>query len=210
MRGWLTGWLTVTSLVTTLNCASAGPRRPKKAPVTAPASSASSCKVPADLDKQIATATATRDAEYAKALAAKKLKTWTGKVTRSFSRTEEDPDVMDAGPPPKSGSAASAPKGVQVEVGSGTQFDTPSYELVADASGTVFLVQRQPTGNAPYYVKCGCGPVGSGVRARFVRHFIELPAGTKYGGTVTISYPDLVPRIGWNNMQGNQHCQPPP
>lgn len=139
---------------------------------------------------------------FAKALAAKKLTPWTGVLGIHESGDEEAP--RHKRPP--------APAGRQrIEIGTGEPASRLTVELVSDRKGSVYLVQRQPSGNRKIYSQCGCAPIThGGARIRVVRYYAELPADATYGGPVGIAYTDKVPIASWTNEQGGRPCPAPP
>jgi hypothetical protein len=141
------------------------------------------------IESEMGTAMKARDAAFAKALAAKKLKRWTGAVhVRERKHGERDSANL-------------------IDAGVGEYGQPPQLELAADKRGIVYRVRRVARGERKHYALCGCPPLTRGGAAvQYIQYVAELPAETKYGGQVWIEYVDEVPTVGY----GGANCPQPP
>jgi hypothetical protein len=141
--------------------------------------------LPDNFDKLVRRGSMTAQTAYRKELAAKKLKPWSKKVLVTAHRPDE--------------TTAPSTTGVVIDLLPRYDGSRPVAELVVDAKGTLYQVRRQPEKIGRVYYRCGCGPTGAGADEMRLRYTVELPAGTKYGGTVDISYEDPVPTTEWDS-----------
>jgi hypothetical protein len=141
------------------------------------------------IESELGTAMIARDAAFAKALATRKFKRWTGAVhVRERKQGERDSANL-------------------IDAGMGEYGQPPQLEFVSDKRGIIYQVQRVARGERKNYWLCGCPPLTRGGAAvQYVQYVAELPAKTTYGGQVRVEYVDEMPTVGY----AGANCPQPP